>query len=249
LKVTPQDYDFRDLRHYLLTKSNYAIADIPTRLYTCDGRHEHPPIIQKHPGKCPTGPLVPFYTQDQNRVMFRGDDFPILPKIILNNKEILNPEEDDEDQKNTVYQEFLTLPMNMLQSITIKKMMVTSTSSVATTSVQTARPAVGYLLYINTKPNALSWSNNDKITTSLDGYIEAREFYSPVYEKADNKVDVRSTVYWNPRIVTNEKGEATVTFFTSSYADKLLLTLEGQTANALLVEAAGMNSTAIQIAH
>ncbi len=50
------------------------------------------------------------------------------------------------------------------------------------------------------------------------GYSDSMEFYHPVYEtpeqKADTKKDIRSTVYWNPNLKTDENGQATIEFYT-----------------------------------
>ncbi len=57
----------------------------------------------------------------------------------------------------------------------------------------------------------------ERITT-LDGYAIAREFYVPDRLLPDIIEDVpyRRTLYWNPDVKTNEKGEASVSFFNNS---------------------------------
>jgi hypothetical protein len=47
------------------------------------------------------------------------------------------------------------------------------------------------------------------------GYTMDREFYAPAYQpgKEQNIPDHRSTVYWNPNIVTSAEGKATLKFF------------------------------------
>ena len=55
-------------------------------------------------------------------------------------------------------------------------------------------------------------------TVRLPGFYSAREFYSPRYSSlltnppADSRV---STLYWNPEVLTNARGEAEVHFFTA----------------------------------
>jgi TonB-dependent SusC/RagA subfamily outer membrane receptor len=64
------------------------------------------------------------------------------------------------------------------------------------------------------------------ISTSIDrnkhikyhGFYAAREFYSPQYDvpsEFDSRPDLRTTLYWNPLIETDEQGKAQVSFFTS----------------------------------
>ena len=71
---------------------------------------------------------------------------------------------------------------------------------------------------------------NIKITTPL-GYQVTKEFYSPTYstkESIENRVsDLRSTVYWNPHVVTGEDGKANVDFYTSDNPDNYIIVVEG----------------------
>ncbi|TKC61202.1 carboxypeptidase regulatory-like domain-containing protein [Pedobacter hiemivivus] len=60
----------------------------------------------------------------------------------------------------------------------------------------------------------------------------AEQFYSPLYtakEKPAKPTDFRSTIYWNPNITTNEKGEANVSFFCSDQKGKYTIWIEGTT--------------------
>ena len=57
-------------------------------------------------------------------------------------------------------------------------------------------------------------------------------FYSPNYSvpKADHKeIDRRTTIYWNPEIITDENGEATVSFYTADRATNYKIVVEGVT--------------------
>ncbi|MBK7938074.1 MAG: hypothetical protein IPJ82_13715 [Lewinellaceae bacterium] len=55
-------------------------------------------------------------------------------------------------------------------------------------------------------------------------------FYSPKYEPQQQpaqRADFRSTIYWNPAVQTDQKGEAQVEFFTSDAITNFRATLEG----------------------
>ena len=55
-------------------------------------------------------------------------------------------------------------------------------------------------------------------------------FYSPRYLVRDalNKLpDLRSTIYWNPNVITDKNGEATVKFFTADHLSKSSIIVEG----------------------
>ncbi len=70
-------------------------------------------------------------------------------------------------------------------------------------------------------------------TTILAGYSRFREFYNPSYEKdATYDADTRSTLYWNPYIMTNKKTPRfRIEFYNNDFSKKLLLVLEGINAD------------------
>ncbi len=61
-------------------------------------------------------------------------------------------------------------------------------------------------------------------------YGDTKTFYSPRYtsaNKLDKKPDFRSTLYWNPNIVTDEKGNAQTSFFSSDKKGSYTVWVEG----------------------
>lgn len=62
--------------------------------------------------------------------------------------------------------------------------------------------------------------------------VQGKIFYSPRYTTADAaKPDYRTTVYWHPNIITNEKGEAGISFFTSGSGSNCLVVVQGTDLN------------------
>jgi hypothetical protein len=68
----------------------------------------------------------------------------------------------------------------------------------------------------------------NKLKTKLNGFYTAQEFFSPNYDtlKMANP-DSRTTIYWNPRVKTNDKGKTVVTFFTADLATSYKIIVEG----------------------
>lgn len=65
---------------------------------------------------------------------------------------------------------------------------------------------------------------------SYPGFSTPKEFYSPKYEGKDqdfSKADLRSTLYWNPNIETDENGNATVRFYTCDIHASYRIIIEG----------------------
>jgi hypothetical protein len=62
-----------------------------------------------------------------------------------------------------------------------------------------------------------------------EGFYKAKEFYSPQYNVADaSKLpDTRTTIFWKPNIVTDNDGNAAVTFFNSDGTGTYRVVVEG----------------------
>jgi len=68
------------------------------------------------------------------------------------------------------------------------------------------------------------------------GYYQAKEFYSPVYNTSNAKLkqsDFRSTLYWNPNVKLNKKGEGKIMFYSSDISTTYRVALEGVTINGI----------------
>ncbi|UIR56620.1 carboxypeptidase regulatory-like domain-containing protein [Sphingobacterium sp. SRCM116780] len=67
------------------------------------------------------------------------------------------------------------------------------------------------------------------------GYIKERKFYQPKYETAESKAvnDLRTTIYWNPKVEVTETGEAALEFYNADGNGQYKIIVEGmdQTGN------------------
>ena len=81
----------------------------------------------------------------------------------------------------------------------------------------TARQPVSILLYSRVDQSLTKYKKGQRITL-LHGYSKYEEFYSPNYRSTASPTpeDVRRTLYWNPYVVTNNEGKASVLFFSNS---------------------------------
>jgi len=71
--------------------------------------------------------------------------------------------------------------------------------------------------------------SNSEITIMPKGFYMARIFYSPKYDNpaAARALDLRSTIYWNPAIFTDEKGVATFDFYNADGKGTYRAIIEG----------------------
>ena len=71
------------------------------------------------------------------------------------------------------------------------------------------------------------------VTVQVPGYYQAREFYRPRYGapvlNASENDPRRLTIYWNPTLETDAKGQAEFTFFTADGSGNYQATAEGLT--------------------
>jgi hypothetical protein len=74
-------------------------------------------------------------------------------------------------------------------------------------------------------------------TVHQQGWKPSVEFYSPQYPdpSAKTRPDHRTTLYWNPKLQTDNNGHATVKFYASDISKRYLVTLEGISNDGTIV--------------
>ena len=100
-------------------------------------------------------------------------------------------------------------------------------------------PAFG-IVFLTTEFRRTKYNTNPPsgLGRVKSGYSLTKEFYSPNYEAEDKDkpmADLRSTIYWSPNLITDEKGNASMKFFTADEPGKYLVTLEGVALSGQLV--------------
>jgi hypothetical protein len=68
------------------------------------------------------------------------------------------------------------------------------------------------------------------LPVTMQGFYRAREFYSPKYDAAvppGNRPDLRSTIYWNPKLVTDKQGNAFFEFYNADVQGSCRVVVEG----------------------
>lgn len=78
----------------------------------------------------------------------------------------------------------------------------------------------------------------DNNLSVIKGFKVSREFYSPDYTgntpNQKNYIDLRSTLYWNPNLVLNKKGQARISFYNSDRRTKFRSHIVGFSDSGLL---------------
>jgi len=90
------------------------------------------------------------------------------------------------------------------------------------------------LMILHTKRNNQPEASGIR-NTKYDGYAYTKEFYSPHYDNLQlpSEKDYRRTIYWNPDIMTDKEGKASIWFFNNSTCKSLNVTAETVTSNGI----------------
>lgn len=73
------------------------------------------------------------------------------------------------------------------------------------------------------------------------GYFQPDEFYMPAYDRPEEKekaeIDYRSTIYWQPNVVPDSTGHATISFYTADFPATYTIIVEGMTRDGKVYHA------------
>lgn len=90
------------------------------------------------------------------------------------------------------------------------------------------------VIVINSKrAKGVQWKDITSIgilPISPRGFYKAREFYSPKYDVAstsNNRADFRTTIYWQPELITNNDGKASFSFYNADSPGTYRVVIEG----------------------
>jgi hypothetical protein len=204
--VTQKDYDYTNLMHYILHKSSQARE-----------------LTSPEDGV--------------SRLVFPYMGKNFQPRFVINNKELPFTDNDPQYMRDDYYNTYLTLPMNKVERVVIKHLLSSAqlTQSEETGMSQSTAADDIFVIYLYLKPNALVKTKPNAILEELDGYYQAKAFYQPKVSLDNPTPDERTTIFWNPSIVTNEQGEAKFNFRNPSPKTKIRLSVEGVDTNGSLI--------------
>jgi hypothetical protein len=92
----------------------------------------------------------------------------------------------------------------------------------------------GGVLVITTKHGGKDYATTQAasgtITSIFNGFYKAHEFYSPKYDSPQSNAlaaDLRSTIYWNPNILTDKDGKTTLNYYNAGTKGTYRVVIEG----------------------
>ncbi len=104
-----------------------------------------------------------------------------------------------------------------------------------------------FIIFLTLKPGAYN-TDLAVISTEIRGYYEARNFYAPSHAvpNEDSQPDVRTTLFWEPYLVTDADGKATVSFYNADPVTTIGIDVQGLTEKGIPVAAVGKYKVAAQ---
>ncbi|WP_101688799.1 TonB-dependent receptor [Dysgonomonas massiliensis] len=126
------------------------------------------------------------------------------------------------------------IPFDMIESIEVFR-------SAGSAAIFGTNGANGVIM-INTKKGNFTDNTrpyyNIKETSPL-GYQKPTEFYSPKYETAEEQnnsdPDLRTTIYWNPKLKADKSGKIEFDFYSADSEGNYIMTIEGVTNDGQII--------------
>lgn len=103
---------------------------------------------------------------------------------------------------------------------------------ISTSGPEATRPTIVYHYPTFTEGQLLEMDNTSTVKT----IYAKRIFYEAIYDSVtinDPLPDFRNTLFWKPNIITDEKGEASITFFCSDINSQFIAEVEGVSGDGL----------------
>jgi hypothetical protein len=101
-------------------------------------------------------------------------------------------------------------------------------------------PAGAIAIYLKKHEDRQLKTSSPVNTYTFDGYSVLEEFYSPDYSKPDKRhssIDTRTTLYWNPDIITNsQNNKINISFYNNDFTKAFKVVLVGFDQNGRLIQ-------------
>lgn len=153
--------------------------------------------------------------------------------IVLNQTRILDPAEEGP--------EYIINMLNGIQPNDVLKIEYDNTA-VATMMYGNQAKNGAILIYTKSDTNFTAKNPKDEfqnVNKNIEGYYEARLFYSPnletIADTKDKNASIRNTLYWNPYVHPDATGVSELNYYNTQVETKVKITLEGITASGIPV--------------
>ncbi|WP_295649569.1 hypothetical protein [uncultured Mucilaginibacter sp.] len=175
-------------------------------------------------------PGVVFYGVEHHHVRNTYIESPgyhkVYPHFVINGQEVYTlsrpvitdvvTDYEFDHMIDDMYMPYFTLPMDKVKQVVYKHLMGPGGEDF-------------YMIYLTITDDAFEKQDFGLVTTQVKGYYQSRIFYKPLYDspKDQSKTDLRTTIHWEPNIITDANGHATVNFYNADPKTKVRIIVEG----------------------
>ncbi|MFD1258048.1 MG2 domain-containing protein [Mucilaginibacter terrae] len=206
--ITPKDHSYKTLQWFLLQNLKGALA---SNIDSVSG------ILV--PGVVSILPGMPH-------------SMLLSPVLSINGRENLYEESSAEADRKVIYD----LPIQNVTKVVFKHLYGILFKPQKQTSVTLMHGDI-YVLELTLKSGALKRPDVTKTSMEINGYYQAREFYKPVYNSLakSNTPDYRSTVHWQPHVITDATGKAVISYYNADAKTTVKVIVQGITEKGIPV--------------
>jgi len=155
---------------------------------------------------------IPGFTVRDGIISFRGES----PMLVIDSREIANPDD-------------VSMELSLLTTEDVANISIITGAAAAFFATKGANGVI-----VLGMRKDISYKRTSSISLAVTrplGYQKPTEFYVPKYEidsiRMSLKADLRTTIFWNPNLQSDNVGMASTQFFTADKANDYTVTLEG----------------------
>ncbi|PTQ99515.1 hypothetical protein C8P68_102339 [Mucilaginibacter yixingensis] len=210
--ITPADEKFKTLTWYLLQNAKGAMQAKPTDINPgADG------VEFMGVDTMVTVTVNPFTGQATSG--YKQTTRLLKPLIFINDRELYM---DNDIQAMTYIRTYYNMPITKFKKIVLKRMVgslhTLGWDGRTLPSNAEAMLIDRYLLYLTMDEDAMT-DNPGRLTANVQGYYEARDFYTPTTANAARNLPYRPTIHWEPLVKTDNTGNAVISYFNAEPGD------------------------------
>ena len=157
------------------------------------------------------------------------DDSIILSRNQNSSMSVINGKR--QDPKVQFYVDGVSVDQGYAANISVDDVEVLEVLKDAALTTIYGSSGYGGLILVTTKRGVKDRPSKTPGVQSLmvKGFEATKEFYSPKYTptSTNSKSDLRSTIYWNPNLITNKDGKTNIDFFNSDGVGVYKVVVEG----------------------
>lgn len=228
--ITPYQKEIREQLNMKMGKRVVALKEVVVRAQKISpsrGRYIADQTLKDFPEEDASRSLSSYLSSRLNSITFQtGADGTLLP---YSNRAIASARFGKAAPMSIILNGFVTDP-SIFTTLNVGD--IESVEVLRTSGKRDVVTGVADAIIITTKKGdrRRKIATPDAVTFQSNGIYKEREFYSPVYSagsSSDGIPDLRTTIYWQPDVITDKDGNASIAFYNADTKGTYHVTIEG----------------------